>query len=329
MAGPLTHAGGVRPPTAPLARVVRAALAPAGHRVRTRLSGTDAGPPDWVRDVATVGEGPGWFEPDGVVWHVHGDLATLVGGVAALLGQAAHPLALAGVEQHSSYREDPWRRLAGTAQWLAVTTFGSVELAERQAARVRALHQRVRGTDAHGRPYAAGDPDLLRWVHLAFTDAFLAAHRELGHDLVPRFGRGWPDDYVAQWARSAEALGATDLPGTAGELVEAVAAEAPRLAPVPAGLRSFLGAPPGLGLPEQVFYRGLSQAAGALVHPALAPLAGVPGRRGGLPGQRRAALLLARGQLTALRAALGPEGPSPQAARYRLGLAPAPRWLAA
>ena len=168
-----------------------------------------------MRDIARVGTGPGWFEPDGVVWRVHGDLSTLVGGVAALLGQGAHPLALAGVQRHSAYREDPWKRLAGTARWLVVSTFGSAELAEREAARVRGMHRRVRGTTDDGRPYSAGDPDLLRWVHLAFTDAFLAAQAAVGRDMS-RFGPRWGDAYVGEWARSAQALGATDLPATAG-----------------------------------------------------------------------------------------------------------------
>ena len=297
----------------------RILLAPVRDRFRRRVSGTPTGAPPWVADVATVGEGDGWFEPDGVVWGVHGDLATLVGGIAALLGQAAHPLALAGVERHSSYRGDPWARLAGTARWLAVTTFGSAELAEREAARVRALHRRVTGTDDRGRAYSAGDPALLRWVHLAFTDAFLAAHRRLGRDLAGRFGKRWDDAYVREWARSAAALGATDLPTTAGELVEAVAGERPHLEPVPRELRSFLAAPPGLGLAERAFYLGLAQAAGAVVHPVLGPLAGVPGREGGLPGQREAALLAARVQLLGLRVAVGPSSPSREAARYRLG----------
>src|SRR3712207_4510662 len=150
---------------------------------RARVSGDPTGAPAWVRDIARVGTGPGWFEPDGVVWRVHGDLSTLVGGVAALLGQGAHPLALAGVERHSNYREDPWKRFAGTARWPVVSTFGSAELAERESARVRSMHRKVRGTTDDGRPYSAGDAELLRWVHLAFTDAFLAAQLAVGRDM--------------------------------------------------------------------------------------------------------------------------------------------------
>ena len=294
-------------------------------RFRTRVSGDPTGAPDWVRDIARVGKGPGWFEPGGVVWKVHGDLATLVGGVAALLGQGAHPLALAGVQRHSAYELDPWKRLAGTARWLVVSTFASAELAEREAARVRGLHRVVQGRDGQGRAYAASDPQLLRWVHLAFTDAFLAAHLALGEDLAPRFGARWPDTYVGAWACTAAALGATDLPATQAELAEALADLGPQLEPVPATLRTFIAAPPGLSRPERLFYRGLSASAALLVSPTVAPSAGVAGRDD-RSVRARAQLRLTRTQLRGLRVALGAHSPSEEAARYRLGTGPAPSW---
>ena len=298
----------------------------ARERFRARVSGDPTGAPDWVRDIATVGDGPGWFEPDGVVWRVHGDLSTLVGGVGALLGQGAHPLALAGVQRHSDYRLDPWKRLAGTARWLVVTTFGSAELAERESARVRRMHSVVEGSDERGRAYAASDPALLRWVHLAFTDAFLAAQEAVGRDLTSRFGRHWPDAYVSGWARSAEALGARDLPASESELADALAAYDHVLEPVPADLRTFLSAPPGLSPPEQLFYSGLAAGAALLLSPTVAPYAGVPGR--GRRGVReRAQLRTTRLQLRALQLALGPYSPSERAARYRIGTGPAPSWL--
>ncbi|WP_369056120.1 oxygenase MpaB family protein [Kineococcus terrestris] len=292
---------------------------------RSRVSGDPSGAPSWVRDIALVGSGEGWFEPGGVVWRVHGDLATLVGGVAALVGQGAHPLALAGVQAHSDYQRDPWARLAGTARWLVVSTFGSAELAEREAARVRGMHRRVRGTGPGGQPYSASDPDLLRWVHLAFTDAFLAAQLAVGRDLTRRHGRGWPDRYVADWARSARALGARDLPDSRAGLAEALAAHRDRLAPVPEDLRRFLGAPPGLGRAEAVFYTGLAGAAAHLVSPVVAPWAQVPGRTSS--PRARARLAATRAQLRATRTLLGPRSPSEEAARHRLGLGPRPDWL--
>ena len=297
----------------------------ARERFRARVSGDPTGAPAWVRDIALVGEGPGWYEPDGVVWRVHGDLSTLVGGVAALLGQGAHPLALAGVQRHSDYLQDPWKRLAGTARWLVVSTFGSAELAEREAARVRRLHTVVAGADDRGRTYAASDPELLRWVHLAFTDAFLAAQLAVGRDLTRRFGRRWPDTYVGEWRRSAAALGATDLPSTSAELEQALRAYAPVLEPVPDDLRTFLAGPPGLSPPEHVFYLGLAAGAARLLSPTLAPLARVPGR-GRSSARDQAQLRLTRLQLRGLQLALGPYSPSEEAARSRLGLAPAPSW---
>ncbi len=294
-------------------------------RFRARVSGDPTGAPAWVRDIARVGTGPGWFEPDGVVWRVHGDLSTLVGGVAALLGQGAHPLALAGVQRHSSYLEDPWKRLAGTARWLVVSTFGSAELAAREAGRVRRMHDVVRGTLPDGRTYSAGDPELLRWVHLAFTDAFLAAQQAVGRDLTARFGRRWPDAYVREWARSAEALGATDLPGSTAELAEAIEVYRPQLEPVPDDLLRFLAAPPGLGGAERVFYRGLSGAAAQLVSPTVARFAAVPGRA----ATGAVSLPVTRAQLRALQLALGPHSPSEAAARWRLDMGPAPDWARA
>lgn len=298
--------------------VPREAARRARRRFRARVSGDASGTPDWVRAIGTVGEGPGWFESDGVVWAVHGDVATLAGGITALLGQGAHPLALAGVERHSAYRDDPWKRLAGTARWLVVTTFGSAELAEEEAARVRGLHTRVAGTLEDGRTYAASDPDLLRWVHLAFTDAFLHAQQHLGADLRPRFGPHWQDRYVGDWARSAIALGATDLPTDATELDEAVRAVRGELEPVPESLRAYLHAPPGLGLAERPFYATLTRAAGRLLHPALAPLAGVPGRESLASRQARLEVAAVRAELVGLQLVLGGSSPSEQAARTRL-----------
>ncbi|WP_432544665.1 oxygenase MpaB family protein [Kineococcus sp. SYSU DK002] len=301
-----------------------------GERVRrtfrSRVSGDPTGAPDWVRDIAVVGRGPGWFEPDGVVWRVHGDLSTLVGGIAALLGQGAHPLALAGVQRHSTYRTDPWGRLAGTARWLVVSTFGSAELADREAARVRGLHGRVRGSTGAGRAYSASDPQLLRWVHLAFTDAFVAAQDAVGHDLAGRFGRGWADAYVADWARSATALGATDLPASRRELDEALRALEPDLAPVPAELLGFIAAPQGLGAAERWFYAELAAAGALVLSPSVARFAGLPGR-GDRSVPARVRLGRARWLLRCSRLALGPHSPSEEAARYRIGLAPAPAWL--
>jgi hypothetical protein len=132
---------------------------------------------------------------------------------------------------------------------------------------------------------------------------------------------------VADWARSARALGATDLPTSQAELAEAIAACAPVLEPVPDELRAFLSAPPGLSRPEALFYDGLAGGAALLVSPTIAPLADVRGR-GGHGVRERARLGLTRTQLRVFQVALGPRSPSEDAARWRLGRGPAPSWVA-
>lgn len=167
--------------------------------------------------VISEGSDEGYFGPGSAAWAVHGGLPTIVGGVRALLLQALHPGALAGVREHSRYEEDALGRLAGTTQWLTVVTFGAREAADRECARVRGMHRKVHGeyVNAFGErvPYSAGDPDLLRWVHLAFTDSFLATHQVWGGEIP-----GGPDAYVREWAKAGELVGVVDPPTTVREL---------------------------------------------------------------------------------------------------------------
>ena len=138
------------------------------------LSGDPDGQPPWVEALGEPGDA-GWFGPGSATWQVNGSLATLVGGIRALLIQACHPLALAGVEQHSSYRQDPLGRLQRTNHFVTTSTFGSTPLAEAVTARVRRVHQAVSGTTVDGRRYAAGDPHLLMWVHVGLVDSMMVA----------------------------------------------------------------------------------------------------------------------------------------------------------
>ena len=190
------------------------------------VSGDPSGAPEWVRDMAT-GTDEGYFGPESAAWVVHGSLPTLVGGVRALLMQALHPGALAGVQQHSRYQEDALGRLAGTTQWLTVVTFGDKAAADRECARVRGMHRRVVGTyatDSGQRAYSASDPDLLRWVHIAFTDSFLATHRVWGGDIP-----GGEDAYVREWATAGELVGVENPPRSVAELRKQIADYGPQL----------------------------------------------------------------------------------------------------
>ena len=148
-------------------------MTPVGDAVRRTfrviLSGDPDGEPPWVKAIGRPGDA-GWFGPDSATWEVNGSLATLVGGIRAPMLQACHPLALAGVEQHSSYRQDPLGRLQRTNLYVTTSTFGTTALAEQTAAMVRRVHESVVGTSPDGRPYSAEDPRLLLWVHLGLTE---------------------------------------------------------------------------------------------------------------------------------------------------------------
>src|SRR3954465_39014 len=136
--------------------------------ILTKVAGPD---PLAERERVHSTPGPRWFAPDRPIRRGHGDASMFAGGLRALLLQSLHPMAMAAVSAHSGYRGDPWGRLQRTSYFLAITTYGAAQDAEAAVARVRAVHQRVRGTTSDGVPYEASDPHLLRWVHVAEVDS--------------------------------------------------------------------------------------------------------------------------------------------------------------
>jgi uncharacterized protein (DUF2236 family) len=194
-----------------------------GKAIRSRVSGTRGA--HVVRDIVAA-DGDRWFGPERPIWTVHTDAAMFVGGLRALLLQSLHPLAMAAVADHSDFRDDPWGRLQRTAEFLTWTTFGTSQQAERAVAQVRAVHDRVVGVTTDGVPYAANDPHLLKWVHIAELDSFLAAHQRYG---TPRLDAAQRDGYVADMAKVGAAVGVIDPPRTEAELRAALAAYRPEL----------------------------------------------------------------------------------------------------
>jgi uncharacterized protein (DUF2236 family) len=240
-----------------MTHVVERARGAAERAIFLRVAGPDA-----TATRARIHETPGprWFERGSPVQRVHGDASMFVGGLRALLLQSLHPLAMAGVAAHSGYRGDPWGRLQRTSTFIAVTTFGTADDAERAVAAVRAVHERVRGRAADGRPYRASDPELLRWVHVAETQSFLVAHQSFGRDPLDAQGC---DEYVAQAAVVGRALGVVDVPLTRRELDAAVERYRPALSLTPAALDAarFLLVEPPLPWPARPAYAGLALAA--------------------------------------------------------------------
>lgn len=235
-------------------RVVRSGL---GRALFGMVAGPD-GPQSRARIHDTPG--PRWFSEARPIRRVHADASMFVGGLRALLLQSLHPLAMAGVADHSDYRGDPWGRLQRTSTFLAVTTFGPAVDAQRAVDKVRGIHRRVHGVAPDGTPYEASDPHLLEWVHIAEIDSFLLAHQRYGAQPLDQAGR---DGYVADTARVASALGVPDPPRTERELRERIRQYRPELKGTPAarGAARFLVLTPPLPLPARAPYGALSAAA--------------------------------------------------------------------
>jgi uncharacterized protein (DUF2236 family) len=187
-----------------------------GASIFERVAGSEG--PARRRAIRGAG-GERWFAEDRPIRRVHGDSSMFVGGIRAVLLQSLHPLAMAGVAGHSGYRGDPWGRLQRTSYFLAVTTFGQAGDAQAAIERVKAIHKRVTGTAPDGRPYAASDPHLLTWIHIAEADSFLRAHTRFGAQSLDQAGR---DGYVADLARIGAELGVPDPPRTEAELTDRI-----------------------------------------------------------------------------------------------------------
>lgn len=161
---------------------------------------------------------PGLFGPDSVTWRVHADFpGMLSGGLCALMLQTLHPLALAGVWDHSNFRTDLIGRLRRTTNFVAGTTYAARTEAEKLIARVADIHARVRGIAPDGRAYRADDPQLLTWVHVTESYGFLEGFRRYSPVALPA---GAADAYYAEVRRIAEILGARDVPASEAEVAD-------------------------------------------------------------------------------------------------------------
>lgn len=179
------------------------------------------------------GEGPvvrsenALFAPGSVVWRVHGDVGSMmVGGVTSLLLQMLHPAVLAGVWDHSNFRQDMHGRLRRTARFISTTTYGDKQEAQAAIATVRRVHDHVTGTLPDGTPYCANDPALLAWVHVTETSSFLDAWIRYGE---PMMSLADQDRYFAQVGEVGETLGADPVPRSRAEAQRIIAEKRPQL----------------------------------------------------------------------------------------------------
>ncbi|MET3810589.1 oxygenase MpaB family protein [Arthrobacter sp. UYEF3] len=285
--------------------------------LKQTFTGTRDAVPEWVGHLAE-GDDAGYHRPGSAVWAVHGGMPTIVAGIRALLMQALHPGALAGVHDHSRFREDPLGRLAGTIRWIFTVTYGSTGAARAASGWVLRLHESVHGVylDGHGelRPYAANDPELLRWVHIAFTDAFLSVHKLWGRPIP-----GGPDAYVREWAQAGTLMGVESPPLSEAEMRRQLdrwyddgeLSSGDKVAETVAFIRD-----PPLHPVLRPGYRVLFAAAVASLEPKYRDLLGLQtARLGPLPLPVKLATKVTLG---VVHLALGRVGPSEQAARQRL-----------
>ena len=257
---------------------------------------------------------PGLLGPDSVSWRVIGDAAAFVGGIRALVVQTAHPEVVAGVEDHSRYRDDPFGRLNRTSVYVTETTYGSIAEVEAAVAAVRTAHLPVRGRSERDRPYSAGHPEMAAWVHNVLTDSFLAAYQTYGPQPLTTTEA---DRFVCEQARIGALLDASPLPETAAELSQWIA-QNPALAgsPAQANALRFLQDPP-LPIGVKLGYRLLFNAAVPTIQPSVRALIDLQPARGSEQ--------VGRATVRALRWALG-SSPSWNLALVRSG-APVPSGL--
>jgi uncharacterized protein (DUF2236 family) len=218
----------------------------------------------------------GYFPPGSATRRVIGDPAALIGGFSALFLQALHPRAMAGIDQHSTFPDDFWPRLQRTAEYVTTLAFADTATADRAAARVRAIHRHVRGTDpVTGATYSADDPDLLRWVHATEVSSFSAAVRRLG-----LIDAAEEDRFLAEQVRAGALLGAVDLPASRAEMDAYFAGVRPELVASPIARRAarrlaLAPIPRRIPLPVPVGPLGEMAASLALARPAWTAVAAV------------------------------------------------------
>ncbi len=225
-----------------------------------------------------LGVDHGLFGPGSVTWKVHSSPVMLIGGLRALMIQALHPLAMAGVMQHSDFRARPLQRLGRTVEFVASVTFGDTATAEAAGAEVRRVHTYIHGIDrVTGRPYSAEDPETLLWVHCVETHSFLAAYRAYGGPLAA----DEQDAFLAESARAAALVGVPpgDVPPTVADMREYFAAMLPTLCASQAAQEAirFVARPPATRelLPLLPALRLSAEAAVTIVPRHLRRMAGI------------------------------------------------------
>lgn len=186
---------------------------------KARLTETAVGlfshAPDPLEETFQYPDDPGLFGPESITWKIMGDVSSFIGGIRALLIQAAHPEVAAGVANHSTYRDDPLGRLSRTASYVTATAFGAMPEVEKSIKMVSSAHRPVIGTSSRGEKYSAGNPEMAAWVHNALIDSFLVSYQNFGPFLLKNEEA---DSYVYEQTNLGNLMKASPLPENAASL---------------------------------------------------------------------------------------------------------------
>ena len=186
---------------------------------KARLTETTVGlfshAPDPLEETFQYPDDPGLFGPESITWKIMGDVSSFIGGIRALLIQAAHPEVAAGVANHSTYRDDPLGRLSRTASYVTATAFGAMPEVEKSIKMVSSAHRPVSGTSSRGEKYSAGNPEMAAWVHNALIDSFLVSYQNFGPFVLEEEEA---DSYVYEQTNLGNLMKASPLPENAASL---------------------------------------------------------------------------------------------------------------
>ena len=250
---------------------------------KVRLTETAVGlfshAPDPLEETFQYPDDPGLFGPKSTTWKIMGDVSSFIGGIRALLIQAAHPEVAAGVANHSTYRDDPLGRLSRTASYVTATAFGAMPEVEKSIKMVASAHRPVSGTSSRGEKYSAGNPEMAAWVHNALIDSFLVSYQNFGPFLLKDEEA---DSYVYEQTNLGKLMKASPLPENAASL-SCWLSENPKVGSSKEGAEavSFLKKPP-LPFFTLVAYKILFNAAVATMPKELRAAIGVTPKKGAI-----------------------------------------------
>jgi uncharacterized protein (DUF2236 family) len=114
---------------------------------------------------------PDHIPRDSLVRRINNEPALALLAGRALVLQLAHPAVAHGVEDHSDFRSNPFKRLRGTAEAMFAMVNGTEALAAGVGGRIYRIHEHIVGPG-----YQANHVENLLWVHATLLDSALLAY---------------------------------------------------------------------------------------------------------------------------------------------------------